>query len=932
MIDIDALPCPAGIDPVSPEAREHVIAQLPPEFHRASYFYQWSSKAGLKPELIKLHVWFWLDRPIADEELKLWAQAWNAHVGFTLVDPALYDPVQAHYVASPQFIGLEDPVLVRSGLVRKAQDVVALRLPEAAKLPTSARAPRQDPAGVTRDEAGKAIDGRESLLRDVAWRTIHEASFESLEAYAEETWHRFQLRAVIGPTIASRNGYRYEDALAKCRPLWRRLERGEIQPRKPVPEIAPYYATAPVSREAASAKLQEIVRGFLREPRDIGVRITAGAGKTSTAARIVARELPLGQVVHAFAPTKALAQEIAATIRAANPGLAVEVIEGRSAANCERFELVKQVGELGLPIQRNCCDGSGAAEEPEEGEPDQFLVGLAGERCPFFAQCPYQRQFQAKAQVYLFTMQHIALPRRRELPAADLNIVDERFYTELVRAKELELKSLLEARDSYLGWQIYHALKDGMPLVEALRSKGNTSSWLEEAQRSESAYWYATSMPAISPGMDDETVLSRLAAAKKLPGRYYLLRELAKEMEAPDRAQSLAVALEGEVVRVRWAADHRLKAPTLFLDATGDETILRAIKPEIEFHAIDVQRRTGQVVQVVDQRLSKSSLTSNRDAARNLARVQRVLDRFAPDYERALVVTYKPVEDAKALTVPGGWEIAHFGAIRGIDRWRDLDAVFVIGNPLPPLQPVEDQAAVLAMLSGADVSLPGEWGEELRGYRIADGSRLGVKVKCHPDPLADACLRQQREAEIIQALDRLRMVHADRPKDVFLLTSVVIDLTITRATTLDQLGGERGRLDALLERFGGVVPLSASWLAERAPDLFATREVAKRWLRDQQDFKGAICYNNTIANRPFEILIGQYRVEGRAGGKPVRFLARADHLCPRQALEALVGPLSLYELPQQASTSGTAFTPTGAVRLTTAGGLVQPHVAGEEAA
>jgi hypothetical protein len=932
MIDIDDLLCPNGIDPVSLEALEHAIAQLPPEFHQASYFYQWSSKAGLKPGLIKLHVWFWLDRPIADEEVKLWANAWNAHVGFTLIDPALYDPVQAHYVASPRFFGVEDPVLVRSGLVRKAQDAVALQLPERTWVSVSSRLPRQDRADAGQDGTGKAIDGRESLLRDLAWRMIHEGAFENLEAFAEEVWRRFEARAVTGPTTASSNSYRHEDALAKCRPLWRKLERGEIQPRKPVPEIAAYYPTQPVTKEVASARLEAVIRSFLHEPRDVGVRVTAGAGKTSTAAALVARELQPGEVVHWFVPTLQLSREIAEKIRAANPGILVKVIEGRSETNCRRHELVRQVGELGMHVQRTCCDASQTGIDLEEAKADPLLAGVVDHRCPFLAECPYQQQFKDRAQIYLFTVQHICLDKRDEIPAPDLIVVDERFYPELVKVKELELDSLLKARDDRLGWQVHQALKSGAPLLEALRSKGVTPAALKAAQKAEADYWYATSRLAISPGMDVETALERVRGSKKLPRCFHLFRALAEEMELPDRAQGLAVALEGEMVRVRWVADHRLKAPTLFLDATGDETILRAIKPGIEFHAIDVQRRTGQVVQVVDQRLSKSSLIKERDAARNLARVQRVLDRFAADYERALVVTYKAVEDAKALTVPEGWEIAHFGAIRGIDRWRDFDAVFVVGNPLPPIQPVEDQAAVLAMLSGADVQLPGAWSEELRGYRIADGSRLGVKVKCHPNPLADACLRQHREAEIIQALDRLRMIHAERPKDVFLLTSVVVDLTVTRATTLDELGGERGHLDVLLERFGGVVPLSAGWLAERAPDLFATREIAKWWLRKQQDFKGGICYNNTIANPPFEILIGQYRVEGRAGGKPARFLARADHLCPRRALEALVGPLSLCELPQQGSTPATAFTPTGAVRLITAEGLVQHHPVDEEAA
>src|SRR4051812_28907271 len=112
------------------EALAYAVRQLPPEFHDASFFYQWSSSAGLKGAVIKVHLFFWLDRPVPDHELREWAEAWNREhspVG-KLIDPALFDPIQAHYIARPRFVGRADPLPVRSGLVQKDRDEVAIRL------------------------------------------------------------------------------------------------------------------------------------------------------------------------------------------------------------------------------------------------------------------------------------------------------------------------------------------------------------------------------------------------------------------------------------------------------------------------------------------------------------------------------------------------------------------------------------------------------------------------------------------------------------------------------------------------------------------------------------------------------------------------------------------------------------------------------------
>ena len=68
---------------------------------------------------------------------------------------------------------------------------------------------------------------------------------------------------------------------------------------------------------------------------------------------------------------------------------------------------------------------------------------------------------------------------------------------------------------------------------------------------------------------------------------------------------------------------------------------------------------------------------------------QRLVDacRHLAQGRRGLVITYKDIE--KDFAGIEGVEVAHFGAIEGIDRWRDVDVVVIIGRPLPRPDDIE---------------------------------------------------------------------------------------------------------------------------------------------------------------------------------------------------------------------------------------------------
>jgi hypothetical protein len=92
-----------------------------------------------------------------------------------------------------------------------------------------------------------------------------------------------------------------------------------------------------------------------------------------------------------------------------------------------------------------------------------------------------------------------------------------------------------------------------------------------------------------------------------------------------------------------------------------------------------------------------------------------------------------------------------------------------------------------------DVQYPYCW----RPYTLRDGSLRRVQVRVHPDPRVQAVVEQIREAEMLQGIDRLRLIHSVREKTVFILCNIPLDIPIDRLVTWRQLAGDSRLVDGL---------------------------------------------------------------------------------------------------------------------------------------
>lgn len=360
-----------------------------------------------------------------------------------------------------------------------------------------------------------------------------------------------------------------------------------------------------------------------------------------------------------------------------------------------------------------------------------------------------------------------------------------------------------------------------------------------------------------------------------------------------------------------WGDDKELRrkrngVPVLILDADADPLLLDAVLPGTKLVDIQTERRC-EVIQVWDTRNSKHRMIAGERAATVQSDILSLLmdEREKPSglepgiNRKILLVAPKRVEEELIGHVPAGVDTAHFGAIRGLDHWRDHDTVIVAGREQPSTDELEDMAAaffwdaakpILRLPAGQD--LP----EVERGFRMKSPARdkdapaFGVAVPVHPDPRVQAVLEQLREAEIAQAVDRLRLVHAEKPKRVILMTNIVCDITVDRLLSWREAVAGGDRLSLAWQRSGGVLPLAYAELSGRFPELWGSENAARSWFRGKSS-------ESLIEALKAPLLLVSYRRQGQR--RPSRAVISAELQDPLAALELLVGRLEGFRIERE---------------------------------
>ncbi|MCE7886671.1 MAG: hypothetical protein DYH13_04110 [Alphaproteobacteria bacterium PRO2] len=223
MLDLDKIPRPVSLDPAhNPEEAVKWIVKLLPEcFQDVTCVYQFSSSQNIPakigdppPATLSLHLWFWCDRKMDEEEWKRYLEAWPD----CPVDPKIFMAVQPHYTAAPIIKGFDDPLPKRLGLLEGKTDSVPIPpVPEAPRKQDQKPRSTERP-DISNDNRDKAVQLLVKNYPDEGDRGDFCAALAG--AMYRNGWNKEDISGLVGDVADAAKdeevGHREESALRIC--------------------------------------------------------------------------------------------------------------------------------------------------------------------------------------------------------------------------------------------------------------------------------------------------------------------------------------------------------------------------------------------------------------------------------------------------------------------------------------------------------------------------------------------------------------------------------------------------------------------------------------------------------------------------------------------------------------------------------------------
>lgn len=677
------------------------IRQLPTEFQGVDCWYQFSSSMGIKKGKIRIHLWFWLSRKVADDEMKAWLSNYP-------IDLHLYNPVQLHYVAQPIFSNdALDPLLRnRSGILRMGEGIDSVPVPTDLDQRSVgyARRPRHIRAGgfvehqgiVRSETTGLAIDGRERLLFDLSNEVTTQLVQPkrkvplTLDELTDRLWERFQ-----GEADLTDGKWKKNEAEKKAAARLKELEEGthSFTSRNDattlLPAAGPYYGLELVTAEEGQERLEELLDRFFSAvgegdlPRQV-IKITMGAGKTTQAIKKLKTFLKSRKncLVEIYVPRHDIADEYESKI-ANGEVINATVVHVRPRTGedksplCRRSEYVRELEKAGVSVYSSAC---------RSGD---------GTLCAYFSECEYLSQFRQFALgmhdgnvVRIYQHTQLGLPRNpfEEDSQPDLVIVDENFLQSLIVTDDrIPLEVLREHLKtpvaSRLGDYVANALRDSQPVLEAL--KGNKIRW-QDLNEIDLEY-LRPNVPFDAKSDSPKPMVSA--------NTYNALRMvktiLMREWFVPDHEniEGLSYDPDKSEVRVCYAKDNRIteNTPFLLLDATADQMLVEKVFGPVRFDQIDIEQRAF-VTQVYDHTASNKWW---KDYPARVDELVQVLNAWVEYGETPLLVSHKKLAEQleERVDLSDKVQVMNFGGLRGSNDAEKCSVVFITGRNQP--QPTE---------------------------------------------------------------------------------------------------------------------------------------------------------------------------------------------------------------------------------------------------
>ncbi len=777
------------------------------ELSNISVMYQLTASASTQhgKEFLSVRFYLFFDQPITRQQRKSWMTARKETLGLKSLDLSMTHTAQIIYLATPEIIGGPDTLDgKRFGCLLGEQDYLHWVEPQTVKHVPEYSA--NDGPVRSRDSFLVAVAriGKDSLHGAVL-RAVWAAARENIpkaECIGTIQEHGFQQdygtrqQAYIQRELSAKKiSDSYDGARAK-------LIAGAPATTELPDYIVPIYPGHPISIAEARARLPGELKRAVEEG---GVYLhigPPGLGKTRALTKLpllppYVQDIQRGQQIAIATPTLALADEIATAfneVHGKTYGRPVAmVIRGREAINhddgkpmCQRHELVRAAIAKGRPDTIATLICSDPFDRPGMNQ------------CPYETQCAWwkQRAGMHRHQVHVFAHENIFTPFHIIWGQARVLIVDENTLSSAWKRwrPDMECEKFNELMKT--PWaDIVAAIKAGQKL-SGLPNRDKLVTALEQLIDESSEGKKKIS----SIGTDDMISL----AIKEMPEPKY-----PSMWEGATRAAIRM--LKGKTINELWWDKNRLcgawrktlsvvASATIALDGTGNPEVWSAILSELTFEPdpnnknilletrvplkvigspIEPSDLKAEIIQYPEKSYRKKHLLADKNDKNNSDELRKsAAGRIL--YHRDLcnadsIICQKSI---KELMPEGAFKSSHhFGALRGMNDMEQATGLVVVGRPEPGTTDVEAMAR--ALWPNAELTLTGRY--QRQRARIADGHY--VPINGHADPRCNAVLQATRDAEVGQAVARIRPYGEAR--QVHVLTNVPLPWFPVKVAQID---------------------------------------------------------------------------------------------------------------------------------------------------
>jgi hypothetical protein len=314
---------------------------------------------------------------------------------------------------------------------------------------------------------------------------------------------------------------------------------------------------------------------------------------------------------------------------------------------------------------------------------------------------------------------------------------------------------------------------------------------------------------------------------------------------------------------------------------------------------------------------SKSKLIGDSNTqANNRSHILRYIEVRSSEFDSVLVLCQMDLErQLRDQGLPDHVQTGHFNNLRGIDKYKDVECLIVIGRSQPP----PDQAEIRSEVLFDRVPVRGrDWTETYYPKREVGISvrgqfgRIAVEAEYHPDPDAEIVRWSICEAELIQSIGRGRGVNrtSQNPLQIDIIGTVPLPIEVDEV-----LRWKDAQADPFeLMRARGIVMACRSttrgfWhiVAAVLPDMFKDKQAAQDRSRSLTMESANKLYLISESHRE-SMISAKVRLAGTRYAVPI--LIDPHGKDPKEFAIGILGALDFFEIDGFPSTGPVYIHPT----------------------